>query len=69
MEYTIKKLPEKLTYYDNNKKSELQGYAFLDKFGGCIIIAWGENRRDFIIKELNSQNNLLGIKYKVYKIK
>lgn len=47
----------------------MQGYAFLDKFGGCIIITWGENRRDFLIKQLNSENNSLGIKYNVYKLK
>lgn len=35
----------------DNKK--LNGYAFIDEYDHCIIIVYGESKRDLIIKYLN----------------
>lgn len=70
MKYTIKKLTEKLTYLDDNKKLiSYNGYAFMDENNRCIIIAYGENRRDSISELLNEGNNNLGIIYKYIDLK
>jgi hypothetical protein len=51
MEYTIKNIKPK-TFEDKQTKKQItqNGYAFLDKFGCCIIIVYGESRRDSIMK-------------------
>lgn len=48
MEYTIKNIWP-LTFMDDNKSYSLNGYAFIDVKGFCIIIVYGERRRDAII--------------------
>lgn len=35
-------------------KGFLNGYAFLDEMGFCIIIVYGENKRDLLIKHYAS---------------
>lgn len=52
MEFTVRKF-RKETLIHEKKKITLQGYSFIDKLGGTIIIAYGENRRDFLIKQLS----------------
>lgn len=48
MEHTIITLSQTLKFNDIAYK----GYAFVDKFGHCIIITYGENKRDLMIKYL-----------------
>lgn len=55
LKFIIKKFDQKLRIYKDNKFKEyidLQGYVFKDMFNNTIIIAYGENRRDFIEQEL-----------------
>jgi hypothetical protein len=42
-----------LTVDNNGKKISYNGYAFIDIFGRCIVIAYGEDKRDNINKYLN----------------
>jgi len=65
MEHTIEKLKEKLTIVIDNKTVSYTGYAFIDKCGHCIIIVYGENRRDAMSEYLNSEGDPLGLKYKI----
>jgi hypothetical protein len=54
MKHTIEKMNHKLMFLNYNKKLvSYNGYAFIDECGHCIIIAYGENRRDEISKYLN----------------
>lgn len=52
MKYSIEKLDEPITYIDSQTKEKkiLTGYAFIGEHGITLIIAWGENRRDLLIK-------------------
>lgn len=64
MEHKIQKMKEVLRYQDENKKwISLNGYAFIDKCGHCIMIVYGENRRDSFSEYLNNNDDPLGIKY------
>ena len=66
MKFTIEKLKHKFEFLENNHTFvSLNGYAFIDEFGGCIIIVYGEGRRDAMSKYLNDDGDLLKIKYKV----
>lgn len=40
----------------------------MDEFGSCIIIVYGEGRRDDMRKCLSEDGNEFGIKYKTIKI-
>jgi hypothetical protein len=64
MKHTIEKLKEKLTIIIDGKPISYTGYAFIDECGNCIIIVYGENRRDDMSKYLNADGDKLGIKYK-----
>lgn len=64
MKHTIEKMKEKLTILIENKLISYDGYAFIDEFGGCIIIVYGENKRDAMSEYLNNKNDPLCIKYK-----
>ena len=65
MYHEIVKMKETLEFIDENKKEiKLNGYAFIDKWGHCILIVYGEGRRDIMSKYLNSDEDPLGIKYK-----
>ena len=51
MKYTVEKMKHILRYFDKDRKLiSLNGYAFISKHGRCMIIAYGENRRDQLIK-------------------
>lgn len=69
MKHTIVPMEEKLILYEGNKLvASLNGYAFLDECGDCIIIVYGEGRRDSMSKYLNSDGDPLGLKYKIIKL-
>lgn len=62
MEYTIEPF-QPFSYLDEGKLITLNGYAFMDKNGHCIIIAYGEGRRDALIEHFKGDTNELGLKY------
>jgi len=65
MKHTIQKMKEKLTILDDNRKSvSLDGYAFIDEHSRCIIIVYGEGRKDAMSKYLTEDGDILNIKYK-----
>lgn len=54
MKHTIENMNFKLKFLiDNKKLVSYNGYAFIDECGHCIIITYGESRRDNISKYLN----------------
>lgn len=69
MEHTIVKMKEKLEFLDDKKTISLNGYAFIDNCGSCIIIAYGEGRRDATSKYLTEKGDVLGIKYKIINLR
>jgi hypothetical protein len=66
MKHTIEKMKHKLEYLDGKSSISLNGYSFIDEFGGCIIIVYGEGRRDAMSKYLTEEGDLLKIKYKTF---
>lgn len=38
---------------ENNKKNSLSGYAFIDEWGGCIMIVYGEKKKELLAKYLS----------------
>lgn len=42
-----------LIFVEDKKKISLNGYAFIDNNGHCIIIIYGERRRDLFIEYLS----------------
>jgi len=53
-----------LTFLDDRKKEvKLNGYAFIDERGRCIIITYGEGYRDVMSKYLSEKGDQLHIKY------
>lgn len=64
MKHTIENMKHKLEYTEGKSVISLNGYAFIDECGNCIIIVYGEGRRDAMSKYLNEKGDLLGIKYK-----
>lgn len=47
MEFVITDMNHRLEFLDENKKKRVyNAYAFMDKSGHCIIIVYGERRRD-----------------------
>ena len=65
MKHTIEKLKNKLEYTEGKTVVSSNGYAFIDERGGCIIIVYGEGRRDAMEKYLNDDGDILKIKYKI----
>ena len=49
-------MKEPFIFFENKKKISINGYAFLDEFGKCLIIVCGEGRRDSIKKYLSNIN-------------
>jgi hypothetical protein len=47
----------------------LSAYAFLDESGNCIIIVYGEGRRDSMSKYLDSDKDPLNLKYKIFDLR
>jgi len=65
MKFTIEKLKTPLVLIGENKKEvKLNGYAFMDEYGHCIIIRYGENHRDLMAKYLSGDSDELHIKYR-----
>jgi hypothetical protein len=65
MKYTIEKMKGPLSFLDDKKKEiKLNGYAFIDECGQCIIITYGEGYRDLMSKYLSGDGDQLHIKYK-----
>lgn len=52
MKYTINIM--KTTLIIDNKK--FKGYAFIDEWEHCIIIVYGENKRNLMKKHLSKKN-------------
>lgn len=63
MKYTIQNMKEPLIYFENKKMVKLNGYAFIDEFGKCIIIVFGEGRRDTLKKYFDGPTDEQHIKY------
>jgi len=62
MKHTIEKMDHPLIIIDDNKKKiSFNGYAFMDEFGSCTIIVYGEGRRDEMSKYLDGDDD----KYKL----
>jgi len=54
MKHTIVQMKQKLEFLDeNNKKDSLSGYAFIDEWGGCVIIVYGEKKKELLSKYLS----------------
>jgi len=61
---------QKLEFIDENKKKfSLDGYAFMDSSGHCIIIVYGEGKRDTMSEYLDSNKDPLGLKYNIIDLK
>jgi hypothetical protein len=59
-------MKQPLVFLDSNRKEiTTNGYAFIDEWGNTIIIVYGEGRRDDMSKYLNSDGDLLRLKYKI----
>jgi hypothetical protein len=54
MNYTVQNMKEPLVIIIDKKEISLKGYAFIDEMGHCIIIVYGENRRDSLMKLLDT---------------
>lgn len=62
MKHTI----EKMKVQDVDGQS---AYAFLDESGNCIIIVYGEGRKDSMTKYLNSDKDPLHLKYSIINLR
>jgi len=53
MQFIIENMKHKFTYLDDNKKLiSINGFAFIDEIGHCIIIVYGESRRNDVSEYL-----------------
>lgn len=66
MKHTIEKMKTPMVLHDGKKETSLNGYAFVDEFGGTIIVVYGEGYRDLMSKYLNEDGDKLNLKYKCY---
>ena len=54
MFYTIRDTKHRMVFVtEERKKISYTGYAFLDSFGHCVIIAYGESKRDDVERYLD----------------
>lgn len=54
MKYIIIEMKNDYTFINEQKKIvSYKGYAFIDEWGHCIIIVYGESKRDLIKKYLS----------------
>lgn len=63
MKYTIQNMDTPFIFFENKKKIVLNGYAFIDELGKCIIIVFGEGRRDSLKKYFDGPTDEQHIKY------
>jgi hypothetical protein len=55
MHFTVKKMEGKVAFVNEDKRRVwLNGYAFLDECGHCIIIIYGEDRKKDVEKYFNT---------------
>lgn len=53
MKYTITDISYRYEFVDDKKKKHsYKGYAFMDESNHCMIIVYGENKRDLMIEYL-----------------
>ena len=64
MQHTIERMPPLEIIDDRGKLLKVNGYAFIDEHGHCIIIVYGDGRKDAMSKYLLEDGDVLGIKYK-----
>jgi len=71
MIHTIENMKNNLVYHEGKTLISLNGYAFIDELGCCIIIVYGESNRDKMSEYLSNDNSesLVNIKYKNIKLK
>ena len=70
MKFSIEKLKNSLEFIDEKKKIvSMNGYAFIDELGKCIIMVYGEGRRDFMEEHLKGNTNEYDLKYRYIDIK
>lgn len=70
MEFTIERMEQNWSYLDEQRNLVSQpGFAFIDKLGHCIIIVYGEGRKNHMEKHLSGDTNELGLKYKYVELK
>lgn len=54
MKHTVVPMKQILEILDeNNKKISLGGFAFIDEWGFCIMIVYGEKKKELLSKYLN----------------
>ena len=68
MKFTIEKLQNKIEFIENGKLVSMDGYAFIDESGCCIIIVYGEGRKDGMSKYLTEDGDVLHIKYRTINL-
>ena len=57
-----REIRDKTPFLDERGKIDwVQGYAFMDESGHCIIITYGEGRRDAMSKYLSAKTDEMGI--------
>ncbi len=64
MQHTIEKISPLEILDDKGKLIKINGYVFMDECGSCIIIVYGEGRRDTMSKYLSSEGDPLKLKYR-----
>jgi hypothetical protein len=59
MKHTIQKMNQVLRFQDENKKwISLNGYAFIDDCGHCIMIVYGEKKRELLSEYLSEKSHV-----------
>lgn len=66
MEFRIQKMKNVLKFQDEtNKWISINGYAFIDIWGHCIIIVYGESKKNllnqYLLKRSHSSTDRIGV--------
>ena len=67
MKFTIENLSAWASFDENGKI--VQGYAFMDESKHCIIIVYGEGKRDLMAKYLEGDTDPLHLKYSIINLR
>jgi hypothetical protein len=51
MEFSVKEISP-VTFLEDKNEVTLEGFSFTDKYGYCIIIVYGKNRKETTAKYL-----------------
>ena len=63
MKFNVNKFDHVMVIVDQHKReSSHQGYKFTDEHGNCIMIVYGEGRRDSFIEYFNNKGDELHLK-------